>query len=40
MPNYCSNNVRDIAHRARSNMHSMQHRCTLATAFWKQAELF
>jgi len=40
MPNYCGHNLRDVANRARSNLRSMQRRCTLVTAFWKQAELF
>lgn len=40
MPNYCGQNLKDVAHRASSNLRSMQRRPRLIAAFWKQAELF
>ena len=40
MPNYCARDLGDVAHRARSNLRSMQRRPTLVTAFWKQVDLF
>jgi hypothetical protein len=40
MPNYCARDLGDVAHRARSNLRSMQRRVTLVRAFWKQAEMF
>ena len=40
MPNYCARDLGDVAHRARSNLRSMQRRTTLVTAFWKQVDLF
>ena len=40
MPNYCASDLGDVAHRARSNLRSMQRRTTLVQAFWKQVDLF
>jgi transposase len=40
MPNYCASDLGDVAHRARSNLRSMQRRSTLVQAFWKQVDLF
>ena len=40
MPNYCGQNLKDVAQRASSNLRSMQRRPRLIAAFWKQAELF
>ncbi|HEY6454381.1 MAG TPA: IS630 family transposase [Steroidobacteraceae bacterium] len=40
MPNYCARDLGDVAHRARSNLRSMQRRTTLVQAFWKQVDLF
>lgn len=40
MPNYCGQNLKDVARRASSNLRSMQRRPRLIAAFWKQAELF
>jgi transposase len=39
MPNYCARDLGDLAHCARRNLRSMQHRPTLVRAFWQQAEL-
>jgi transposase len=39
MPNYCARDVGDVAHRARTNLRSMQRRATLVTAFWEQVDL-
>ena len=40
MPNYCGRNLADVAQHASSKLRSMQRRCNLITAFWRQAELF
>jgi transposase len=40
MRNYCAPDLGDVAHRARSNLRSMQRRTALVRAFWKQAETF
>jgi hypothetical protein len=40
MPNYGASDLGDVAHRARSNLRSMQRRSTLVQAFWKQVDLF
>ena len=40
LPNYRATNYTDLAHHARRNQRSMQRRATLATTFWKQAEMF
>jgi hypothetical protein len=40
MPNYCARDLTDLRRRASRNLRSMQRCGTLATAFWKQAELF
>ncbi len=39
MPNHGGQNLKDVAHRASSNLRSMQRRPRLIAAFWKQAEL-
>jgi len=40
MPNFCARDLGDLKRRASSKLRSMQRRCTLVGAFWKQAELF
>jgi hypothetical protein len=40
MPNYCAQDLGDLAARMRRNLRSAQRRATLVCAFWQQAELF
>jgi len=40
MPNFCAKDLTHLKQHASSRLRSMQRRCTLVTAFWKQAELF
>lgn len=40
MPNFCAKDLAHLKQHASSRLRSMQPRCTLVTAFWKQAELF
>jgi len=40
VPNYCTRDLGDLGHRARSNLRSMQRRSILVQAFRKQVYLF
>jgi transposase len=40
LPNFCPKNFSELSLHARKALRRMRRRPTLATAFWKQAELF